>query len=171
MTPKQSTKPRVLITGATGTIGRELVTELVSAGVPVRALTRRPETVDPPASVEVVTHRFTVKAKNAEGTLSGPSAPVSVTTTATTDRVTISTARWKAGDFRVGGTGSVNGNTVQIYRANADGTISTQAIGTATAITANAFDIRLRTGAAPATNPGRIFIKSSGGGVAGPFTA
>ena len=48
----------------------------------------------------------------------------------TTDRVTIGTARWKAGDFRVGGTGSVNGNTVQIYRANADGTISTQTIGT-----------------------------------------
>ena len=115
-------------------------------------------------------YTFTVKAKNAEGTLSGPSAPVSVTTTATTDRVTIGTARWKAGDFRVGGTGSVNGNTVQIYRANADGTISTQTIGTPTAITANAFDIRLRTGAAPATNPGRIFIKSSGGGVAGPFT-
>ena len=115
-------------------------------------------------------YTFTVKAKNAEGTLSGPSAAVSVTTTATTDRVTIGTARWKAGDFRVGGTGSVNGNTVQIYRANADGTISTQTIGTPTAITANAFDIRLRTGAAPATNPGRIFIKSSGGGVAGPFT-
>jgi len=115
-------------------------------------------------------YTFTVKAKNAEGTLSGPSAPVSVTTTATTDRVTIGTARWKAGDFRVGGTGSVNGNTVQIYRANADGTISTQAIGTATAVTANAFDIRLRNGAAPAANPGRIFIKSSGGGVAGPFT-
>ena len=115
-------------------------------------------------------YTFTVKAKNAEGTLSGPSTPVSVTTTATTDRVTIGTARWKAGDFRVGGTGSVNGNTVQIYRANADGTISTQTIGTPTAITANAFDIRLRTGAAPATNPGRIFIKSSGGGVAGPFT-
>ena len=115
-------------------------------------------------------YTFTVKAKNAEGTLSGPSAPVSVTTTATTDRVTIGSARWKAGDFRVGGTGSVNGNTVQIYRANADGTISTQTIGTPTAITANAFDIRLRTGAAPATNPGRIFIKSSGGGVAGPFT-
>jgi len=48
-------------------------------------------------------YTFTVKAKNAEGTLSGPSTPVSVTTTATTDRVTIGTARWKAGDFRVGG--------------------------------------------------------------------
>ena len=60
MTPKHSTKPRVLITGATGTIGRELVTELVSAGVPVRALTRRPETVDLPASVEVVTGDLTV---------------------------------------------------------------------------------------------------------------
>ena len=63
MTPKparHSTKRRVLITGATGTIGREIITELVSKDVIVRALTRRPETVDLPASVEVVTGDLTV---------------------------------------------------------------------------------------------------------------
>jgi fibronectin type III domain protein len=139
-----------------------------AAAAPIAATTATSQVVTGLAPSTAYT--LTVKAKNAEGTLSGPSAPVSVTTTATTDRVTIGTARWKAGDFRVGGTGSVNGNTVQIYRANADGTISTQTIGTPTAIAANAFDIRLRNGAAPATNPGRIFIKSSGGGVVGPFT-
>ncbi len=152
------------VTGATG----YQVEATPAPAAPIAATTATSQVVTGLAPSTAYT--FTVKAKNAEGTLSGPSAPVSVTTTATTDRVTIGTARWKAGDFRVGGTGSVNGNTVQIYRANADGTISTQTIGTPTAVTANAFDIRLRTGAAPATNPGRIFIKSSGGGVVGPFT-
>ena len=152
------------VAGATG----YQVEATPAPAAPIAATTATSQVVT--ALAPSTAYTFTVKAKNAEGTLSGPSVPVSVTTTATTDRVTIGTARWKAGDFRVGGTGSVNGNTVQIYRANADGTISTQTIGTPTAITANAFDIRLRTGAAPATNPGRIFIKSSGGGVAGPFT-
>jgi hypothetical protein len=32
------------------------------------------------------------------------------------------------------------------------------------------WDVRLRNGASPATNPGRIFVESSMGGVAGPFT-
>jgi hypothetical protein len=32
------------------------------------------------------------------------------------------------------------------------------------------YDIPLRNGAAPATNPGRIWVTSDGGGVAGPFT-
>jgi uncharacterized protein YbjT (DUF2867 family) len=32
----------VLVTGATGRIGRTVIAELLGAGVPVRALTRRP---------------------------------------------------------------------------------------------------------------------------------
>lgn len=32
----------VLVTGATGTVGRAVIAELLGAGVPVRALTRRP---------------------------------------------------------------------------------------------------------------------------------
>ena len=32
----------VLVTGATGRVGREVVEQLLAAGVPVRALTRRP---------------------------------------------------------------------------------------------------------------------------------
>jgi hypothetical protein len=36
--------------------------------------------------------------------------------------------------------------------------------------TGGVYDFRLRNGAAPATNPGTIYVVSNGGGVAGPFT-
>ncbi|HTZ27481.1 MAG TPA: NmrA family NAD(P)-binding protein [Streptosporangiaceae bacterium] len=44
---------RVLVTGATGRVGRAVVGSLTAAGVPVRALTRRPEAAALPANVEV----------------------------------------------------------------------------------------------------------------------
>jgi len=44
----------VLVTGATGRIGRNVVAELLRAGVPVRALTRRPDAAALPDGVEVV---------------------------------------------------------------------------------------------------------------------
>jgi uncharacterized protein YbjT (DUF2867 family) len=50
----------VLVTGATGRVGRAVVDELLTAGVPVRALTRRPATAVLPATVEVVAGDFTV---------------------------------------------------------------------------------------------------------------
>ncbi|AUX39834.1 hydroxylase [Sorangium cellulosum] len=43
-----------LVTGATGSVGRHLVAQLVQAGQPVRALTRRPAAADLPAGAEVV---------------------------------------------------------------------------------------------------------------------
>jgi uncharacterized protein YbjT (DUF2867 family) len=46
--------PRVLVTGATGTIGGALVRELVARGVSVRALSRRPDEARLPSSVDVV---------------------------------------------------------------------------------------------------------------------
>jgi uncharacterized protein YbjT (DUF2867 family) len=53
--------PPVLVTGATGRVGRVVVDLLVEAGVPVRALTRRPEAAATlPAGVEVVTGDLTV---------------------------------------------------------------------------------------------------------------
>lgn len=39
---------RILVTGATGTVGRHVVGHLAGAGVDVRALTRRPETAGLP---------------------------------------------------------------------------------------------------------------------------
>src|SRR3954451_14049839 len=53
--------PPVLVTGATGRVGRLVVDLLVDSGVPVRALTPRPEAVATlPAGVEVVTGDLTV---------------------------------------------------------------------------------------------------------------
>ncbi len=50
----------VLVTGATGRVGRAVVAELLGMGVPVRALTRRPATAGLPATVEVVAGDLTV---------------------------------------------------------------------------------------------------------------
>jgi uncharacterized protein YbjT (DUF2867 family) len=44
----------IVVTGATGNVGRPLVTELVRAGARVRAVSRRPDTASFPADVEVV---------------------------------------------------------------------------------------------------------------------
>jgi uncharacterized protein YbjT (DUF2867 family) len=54
------TRPPVLVTGATGRIGRMVIDQLIDAEVPVRALTRRPEAAASlPANVEVVTGDLT----------------------------------------------------------------------------------------------------------------
>jgi uncharacterized protein YbjT (DUF2867 family) len=45
---------RILIIGATGTVGRQVVSQLLATGTNVRALTRRPAAVDLPDGVEVV---------------------------------------------------------------------------------------------------------------------
>lgn len=45
---------RVLVVGATGKVGRQVVDQLRSAGVAVRALTRNPRSANLPAGVEVV---------------------------------------------------------------------------------------------------------------------
>src|SRR3954471_12033058 len=53
--------PPVLVSGATGRIGRAVVDLLLDAGVPVRALARRSEAAATlPASVEVVAGDLTV---------------------------------------------------------------------------------------------------------------
>ncbi|MET7302463.1 NAD(P)H-binding protein [Embleya sp. NPDC005575] len=44
----------ILVTGATGNVGRQVVDQLLAAGVAVRALARRPEAAGLPAEVEVV---------------------------------------------------------------------------------------------------------------------
>jgi uncharacterized protein YbjT (DUF2867 family) len=43
----------ILVTGATGRVGRLVVAELLAAGVPVRALTRRPSAAELPAAVDI----------------------------------------------------------------------------------------------------------------------
>jgi uncharacterized protein YbjT (DUF2867 family) len=63
----------VLVTGATGRVGRALVAELLGAGVPVRALTRRPAAAGLPATVEVVSGDLTVP-ESLDAALQGVSA-------------------------------------------------------------------------------------------------
>src|SRR5262245_12718095 len=45
---------RILVTGATGQIGREVVAQLSAAGLPVRALSRNPQATGLPTAIEVV---------------------------------------------------------------------------------------------------------------------
>src|SRR5436190_23982331 len=51
---------RILITGATGGVGREVVSQLIGQGSRIRALTRNPDTADLPAEVDVVRGDLTV---------------------------------------------------------------------------------------------------------------
>ncbi|HUI65590.1 MAG TPA: NAD(P)H-binding protein, partial [Bacteroidota bacterium] len=50
----------VLVTGATGRVGRVVVDQLLAAGVPVRAFTRRPRVAGLPPAVEVASGDLTV---------------------------------------------------------------------------------------------------------------
>ncbi|MEU4250621.1 NAD(P)H-binding protein [Amycolatopsis sp. NPDC026612] len=63
----------ILVTGATGSVGRLVVDELVAAGVPVRALTVDPERAKLPAEAEVVVGSL-AKPSTLPGALKGVSA-------------------------------------------------------------------------------------------------
>lgn len=115
---------------------------------------------------------FTVAAMNGggygvESAQVGPFVP-----TAVTDRITVTTARWKAGDFRVVGTGSAVGATVSVRTGSASGPVIGRTVVTAPVAPATIGDysFRARDAAAPRTNPGQIWVTSSNGGVTGPFT-
>src|ERR1041385_7978633 len=53
---------RVLVIGATGNIGRQVVSQLVRTGVQVRAMTRKPDAAGFPAEVEVMRGDLTLPA-------------------------------------------------------------------------------------------------------------
>ena len=48
----------ILVTGATGSVGRHLVAELLTAGATVRAVTRDPDRADLPAGIDVVAGNY-----------------------------------------------------------------------------------------------------------------
>lgn len=118
-----------------------------------------------------VTYNITVIAL-AGTAMSAPSTPaVSVKpVVSTTDRLTISQATWKSGDFRIDGTGTIDGANLQVYRANTNGTVGAAIVGATAQVTLGAYTVRLRNNAAPGTNPGTIFVKSDKGGQAGPIS-
>jgi uncharacterized protein YbjT (DUF2867 family) len=72
---------RILVTGATGRVGRQVVSQLLAAGASVRALTRNPDAAGLPPEVEVVRGDLTVPATS-EGGLDGSDAVFLVWTAA-----------------------------------------------------------------------------------------
>jgi len=64
------TQSAIFVTGATGNVGRSVVSQLVSAGHAVRALTRNPNSAGLPQEVDVVGGDLTVPA-SLEGSLEG----------------------------------------------------------------------------------------------------
>jgi len=86
-----------------------------------------------------------------------------VVITPRSDVVSISSAKWKIGDFRIGGTSTTVGAVVTVRTAT--GVI----YGTATVAAGGVYDVRNRTGV-PAAKPATIFVDSNMGGTAGPFT-
>ncbi|MFT4125168.1 MAG: NAD(P)H-binding protein [Gordonia sp. (in: high G+C Gram-positive bacteria)] len=58
MNTSSSTPRTVLVTGATGQVGRHLVAELLAAGVTVRALSRDPQSAGLPADTQVIGGSF-----------------------------------------------------------------------------------------------------------------
>ena len=78
------------------------------------------------------------------------------------DTLTGIIARWKPNDFRVTGTGAIEGATVTVRNA------TTGAVIGSAPVVAGAFSVRVRAGAAIATNPGQILVDSNHGGTFGP---
>ena len=123
-------------------------------------------------------YQFSVMTQSTSGSSVASPKTVPVVFPSPTDTITITSAKWIARkSFRVTGTGNVVA-TITLYSSTAAGTIGSIMTlrGSTIPITAPItcvgavcqFDINLRNGI-PLTNPGRIFVKSSSGGVSGPF--
>lgn len=148
-------------------------------GAGTKLATQPPVTTVPRQTITGLTpgtpYRFTVQALNAGAASAETAPPLALSTPVATDRITISTAKWKAGDFKVVGTGDQVGATVKLYRVNADGSIGAEIVGSAAAVVAAAppgigdWTVRMRTNV-PTTNPGRIIARSDRGGQTAPFT-
>jgi hypothetical protein len=122
------------------------------------------------------TYQFSVAAKNPAGTGPESSPLLTKATNAAQDHISITSAKWKANDFKIVGTGDKLGAIIQLYRVNADGTAGAPIAGATAQVVAAAppgigdWTIRLRNAAALPANPGRIIAKSDGGGSTAPFT-
>jgi hypothetical protein len=165
--------------------GTPAATKYVVTATPASGATPTPVTQEAPAGATSATVAgltngvdYSVTVTAYAGTALSPASgpPVTVRPVATVDRLTITTARWKAGDFRVGGTGSMAGANLTVHRVNADGTAGAAITGATATVTAPVapatvgdYSVRVRAGG-PTTNPGRIIVKSDKGGATAPFT-
>jgi hypothetical protein len=97
----------------------------------------------------------------------GESRADRVTIAPRNDTVTVATAKWKQNDFRVTGTGAIDGATITVRWTNANG----QPGSATTTVVAGAWDLRVRNAAAPAApGPAQVFVDSNQGGTVGPTT-
>ncbi|KAJ3048519.1 hypothetical protein HK097_010459 [Rhizophlyctis rosea] len=118
-------------------------------------------------------YAYTIAAQNSFGTFGAESSKVTATPSAPVDTVIIQTSRSQVGDFRLSGTGSVNGATITVYRVAAGGGVgpaipgATAQVAGATAQVAGTWSIRVRT---LNDAPTAVYVKSSGGATVGPVT-
>jgi hypothetical protein len=130
-------------------------------------------------------YQFGIRTRNAAGTLSAESAKITVTPQNALERLTITRAQWRAGDFRVEGTSTAGvttpASTVAIFRysgnpaspvgapINAVANPTANLVAAVAPATGTTFSFRLRNGNAPAANPGQIVVRSSNGTVSAPI--
>lgn len=170
---RRTTPTTVTLTGAgSTTVGATYSWEqvLVSPTDPDKMTLTGATTLSPTFSLPLYTYpmtnnplTFRLTVTTADGTKTDD-----VKVTPQRDTVAIATARWKAGDFRVTGGGSVVGATIKVH----SGSLAGPVLGS-TLVTAGpppVFSLRQTNAAAPATRPATVWIESSLGGTAGPFT-
>lgn len=124
-------------------------------------------------------YQFSVITQNAGGSSAPSPKTAPVVFPSPTDIIVIIEVRYTSNRrFRIRGTGTVAA-TATLHSTNPDGTIGGVIFnrGTTTPISAPiicaggicTFTMDVRNGAVPLTNPGSIYVKSSLGGVSGPF--
>jgi hypothetical protein len=136
------------------------VTATPAAGAPVTVATVASATT---ATLNGLTngtaYAVTVAATNAVGTTT--SAPTNVTPVApVTEQVAVTSAVWRAGDFRISGTGSIAGATISVRTGGFAGPIASQTtVGAIVAPAVNGtWTIRIRTGPLATTKPAQIWV-------------
>jgi hypothetical protein len=154
-----------------GATGAEIAITNPDGVASTQTATTSPQTIPTPVKG---TYTFTVTATNVNGR-SDASAPVTAVATGVVDTLTVTRAQWKSGDFRVVGASTALSGTITVRTgpgssAPAIPSMSGPLTPPVAPATGGTFDIRTTKAAAPAANPGRIWITSSNGGQIGPVT-
>lgn len=150
------------------------ITATPASGAPVTT------TAGPSASSVLLTgltndtkYAVTVLAVNAVGK-GAASTPVEVTPKVpAVDKIAITLAKWKSGDLRLEGTGSIPGASLTLRSGSPTGPVfATNVIVQPPAAGAvnGTWSLRLRAGSAATTNPSPVYLTSDKGGTLGPVT-
>ncbi|MGW2786113.1 fibronectin type III domain-containing protein [Streptomyces populi] len=114
------------------------------------------------------TYTVTVVAVNAVGK-GASSTPAEVTPKApAVDKLAITLAKWKAGDLRLEGTGSIPGASLTLRVGGPDGQVFASNVivqPPAAGAVNGTWSLRLRTGPGTVTNPSPVYISSDKGGI------